>query len=154
MSFPRLYAAASLKLVGLGRDRLPPRRFPRLYAAASLKLVGRLGGRRARRGFPRLYAAASLKPHRGEAVPRAGCEFSAALCRGLIEASPYDLHIRMLLCFPRLYAAASLKPAPGVDQGEVRRGFSAALCRGLIEAFELIAGASVAYAGFPRGIIY
>ena len=61
-------------------------------------------------GFPRLYAAASLK-HRlldGDVKDRSG--FSAALCRGLIEAG---------------------------EQPARRRGgagFSAALCRGLIEA--------------------
>ena len=88
-------------------------------------------------GFPRLYVAASLK--RGSTVPdtttrtgfsaalcrglieapwcsRSGwCRapaFSAALCRGLIEAQPERFkappgHRR----FPRLYVAASLKPA-------------------------------------------
>ena len=61
--FPRLYAAASLKLEVCAGTMHPARdRFPRLYAAASLKRL-----RYARRpagpvtGFPRLYAAASLK---------------------------------------------------------------------------------------------
>ena len=62
-SFPRLYAAASLKQPAHGAGVAGASvRFPRLYAAASLKLAGR--GRRE-------------DPHR---------EFSAALCRGLIEA--------------------------------------------------------------------
>ena len=109
--FPRLYAAASLKQVVL-RDEvlLPalfsaalcrglieagscaaPRRgaracFPRLYAAASLKRaapapVGVLAPR-----FPRLYAAASLKLTRELFEGHGVAEFSAALCRGLIEA--------------------------------------------------------------------
>ena len=86
--FPRLYAAASLKLVMLAWRYWPGRGFPRLYAAASLKLrwmpglEHRLGG-----GFPRLYAAASLKrpPPPGTSLARRG--ISAALCRGLIEAS-------------------------------------------------------------------
>ena len=63
-------------------------------------------------------------------------KFSAALCRGLIEArsdvgSPSGRSAR----FPRLYAAASLKPCryPG-RLWRSRRKFSAALCRGLIEA--------------------
>ena len=61
--FPRLYAAASLKLLALGKD-----------GAAGL-------------GFPRLYAAASLK-HHPLRVARSQAElFSAALCRGLIEAA-------------------------------------------------------------------
>ena len=86
-------------------------RFPRLYAAASLKR----GAQPALRlglpgGFPRLYAAASLKL--GAFTPGRHVDewFSAALCRGLIEASIHD-------------TATSLT---------VR--FSAALCRGLIEA--------------------
>ena len=60
--FPRLYAAASLKLVH-ARSGLPrPRRFPRLYAAASLKQHNLyLLAKQAALGFPRLYAAASLK---------------------------------------------------------------------------------------------
>ena len=85
--FPRLYAAASLKHGIWTDDEQELDGFPRLYAAASLK-------RRRKsvpdlfedRGFPRLYAAASLKL-RGSAaaVPRVRW-FSAALCRGLIEA--------------------------------------------------------------------
>ena len=38
-------------------------------------------------GFPRLYAAASLKRSDGDAERAAMEQFSAALCRGLIEAS-------------------------------------------------------------------
>ena len=61
--------------------------------------------------------------------------FSAALCRGLIEAgagswaraSPRD-------SFPRLYAAASLKRGNDGTQRRNAGRFSAALCRGLIEA--------------------
>ena len=67
--------------------------FPRLYAAASLKHPA--GDLAPDRGvcFPRLYAAASLK----HAERRMGAleteRFSAALCRGLIEAR----HIRRQL---------------------------------------------------------
>ena len=39
-------------------------------------------------GFPRLYAAASLKPNPSPAASPAYAPFSAALCRGLIEALP------------------------------------------------------------------
>ena len=61
-------------------------------------------------GFPRLYAAASLKRVGSREGGDDGGGFSAALCRGLIEAfSPCDL-----------------LPADVM--------FSAALCRGLIEA--------------------
>ena len=110
-SFPRLYAAASLKRHHHGGPAHGDRGFPRLYAAASLKhsLCSSIGSLSAR--FPRLYAAASLKPAHGDQRQRAlsrfprlyaaaslkrvvdpdmanwhGHVFSAALCRGLIEA--------------------------------------------------------------------
>ena len=109
--FPRLYAAASLKPVKLQAVLRAKASFPRLYAAASLKrrLVAAPHGRRI--GFPRLYAAASLKRTVAMPIPDRRPEgFSAALCRGLIEAA---------------YSGAVW----------VRPGrFSAALCRGLIEA--------------------
>ena len=90
-------------------------------------------------GFPRLYAAASLKPRR----PRAHCwgdgAFSAALCRGLIEASaPARPGWGAGTRFPRLYAAASLKPSPLAVLGQMAVPFSAALCRGLIEALRIV----------------
>ena len=63
-------------------------------------------------GFPRLYAAASLKLERHlRRLNPASTAFSAALCRGLIEA----------------------RPGARGPPGQPRR-FSAALCRGLIEA--------------------
>ena len=84
--------------------------FPRLYAAASLKRDA--GARTAPRvlSFPRLYAAASLKPE-GEGRSDHGLkQFSAALCRGLIEAGISTEGIDSTVArFPRLYAAASLK---------------------------------------------
>ena len=57
-----------------------------------------------------------------------GCTFSAALCRGLIEArDPQDGFDGAGLGFPRLYAAASLKRGFGTaGLGEchhVFRGF-------------------------------
>ena len=62
-------------------------------------------------------------------------EFSAALCRGLIEAAGIlDLHPVARGSFPRLYAAASLKHRIAVDDDLDDLMFSAALCRGLIEA--------------------
>ena len=63
-------------------------------------------------GFPRLYAAASLKPDPSGLVPRPGAEFSAALCRGLIEAPHGQEGLALPAGFPRLYAAASLKRCP------------------------------------------
>ena len=93
-------------------------RFPRLYAAASLKhrLGGGPGGR-AVRGFPRLYAAASLKQAADRLVVQAVRVFSAALCRGLIEAPcARPAGRRTARRFPRLYAAASLKQSAHVAQ--------------------------------------
>ena len=84
--FPRLYAAASLKPRGARGVRAVLFGFPRLYAAASLKPARADDRDVALGGFPRLYAAASLKHHR-ILLPRPVVErFSAALCRGLIEA--------------------------------------------------------------------
>ena len=63
-----------------------------------------------RRRFPRLYAAASLK-HRDACDERVRQRaFSAAICRGLIEAWRCGLRrCTRTTGFPRLYAAASLK---------------------------------------------
>ena len=133
--FPRLYAAASLKQVAgrneQGTDRgfsaalcrgliearcRPARRrrgrgcFPRLYAAASLKPQIAMAMRPMDFSFPRLYAAASLKPLHRRTHNRGRGAFSAALCRGLIEACRLrPPPCRRNPCFPRLYAAASLK---------------------------------------------
>ena len=61
--------------------------------------------------------------------------FSAALCRGLIEARRCASRSSgWARRFPRLYAAASLKPVRGAGVGRGDVTFSAALCRGLIEA--------------------
>ena len=85
-SFPRLYAAASLKPDRPRAVPWWPVRFPRLYAAASLKLETEDGLAVVDGCFPRLYAAASLKLP-GDFIERhAHLMFSAALCRGLIEA--------------------------------------------------------------------
>ena len=60
--------------------------------------------------------------------------YSAALCRGLIEALSSRKPCNSLLSIPRLYAAASLKRGcTGTRRGASYR-YSAALCRGLIEA--------------------
>ena len=88
-------------------------RFPRLYAAASLKRAGCRPGPPGSSSFPRLYAAASLKPYDELLAEATRLGFSAALCRGLIEAacrrSDRSTPWRR---FPRLYAAASLKRQP------------------------------------------
>ena len=74
MGFPRLYAAASLKRPLPAVELLLCARFPRLYAAASLKQVYREAG-------------VVLAPR-----------FSAALCRGLIEAERCRERQRRGLC--------------------------------------------------------
>ena len=85
--FPRLYAAASLKHHAIGHDVERATCFPRLYAAASLKRQLAVRGTvRHRDRFPRLYAAASLKREPARMLYAGELEFSAALCRGLIEA--------------------------------------------------------------------
>ena len=60
--------------------------FPRLYAAASLKLLAVAADATEVLCFPRLYAAASLKPETSAETLSMWLSFSAALCRGLIEA--------------------------------------------------------------------
>ena len=66
---------------------------------------------KASEGFPRLYAAASLKHGAGAQMGEPiVLGFSAALCRGLIEAScATSSPASRTAGFPRLYAAASLK---------------------------------------------
>ena len=61
--------------------------------------------------------------------------FSAALCRGLIEAATSTTSASARWGgFPRLYAAASLKRLARDPRHPRMERFSAALCRGLIEA--------------------
>ena len=61
--------------------------------------------------------------------------FSAALCRGLIEAHVNDRSPSPPSPgFPRLYVAASLKHVRQRSGHRRPHPFSAALCRGLIEA--------------------
>ena len=77
--------------------------------------------------------------------------YSAALCRGLIEAVSNSVCACIsVLGIPRLYAAASLKRTGGrVDGPDVCR-YSAALCRGLIEAFFAPAIAFLSRLCIPR----
>ena len=109
------------------------------------------------RRFPRLYAAASLKLARPMNRRPPEASFSAALCRGLIEA----ILLRSIINtfdtgFPRLYAAASLKHLQSPLDQPPLDPFSAALCRGLIEAYQTgLAGAlTVRFsAALCRGLI-
>ena len=128
-------------------------RFPRLYAAASLKpRMYQRADHRCHIRFPRLYAAASLKRRRRVEHASRLDKFSAALCRGLIEAPIRAVSTPSWTSpgFPRLYAAASLKP-PWVDTcPTMRYRFSAALCRGLIEAYCIFVTLTVDPKSFPR----
>ena len=149
--------------------------FPRLHAAASLKRVPHRPFADQVRGFPRLHAAASLKPPRPCRCPPCACTFSAATCRGLIEATlrcrgPRDGSARFSAAtcrglieasslgrsrleidsFPRLHAAASLKRSEERDVISYVRVFSAATCRGLIEAGATGPGCRSPARGFPR----
>ena len=77
--------------------------------------------------------------------------FSAALCRGLIEAMrPLLVSFKRPMGFPRLYAAASLKRAHRGALFSVPCRFSAALCRGLIEARTGSRRSTTTRACFPR----
>ena len=68
-------------------DVLTVASFPRLYAAASLKQdLWKRWCATYPSGFPRLYAAASLKQRLVDSWWKDVNGFSAALCRGLIEA--------------------------------------------------------------------
>ena len=76
--------------------------------------------------------------------------FSAALCRGLIEAtSAMRLKFGCRAGFPRLYVAASLKRRPLRTATHDSEPFSAALCRGLIEADWRVRSVATARS-FPR----
>ena len=69
-----------------------------------------------RGGIPRLYAAASLKHGRTDGHGTRRGVYSAALCRGLIEASTPSASARSpSMSIPRLYAAASLKLSAELD---------------------------------------
>ena len=118
---PRLYAAASLKREHSARTGVTDGSgIPRLYAAASLK---RCRGR-ADHATMRRYSAALCRglieaASVGVTAISEIAKYSAALCRGLIEASRMSSRVLMASRIPRLYAAASLKrltPPQSVDR--------------------------------------
>ena len=67
-----------------------------------------LRGDAAQAGFPRLYAAASLKLGLAITLTEERGRFSAALCRGLIEASPW----RVSAACPRAAVFRGFMPRP------------------------------------------
>ena len=91
-----------------------------------------------------------IEASRLRSSPREGYRFSAALCRGLIEARRSVPRCSWRSPrFPRLYAAASLKQKDIADREIGDVVFSAALCRGLIEARRHGVSASASIR-FPR----
>ena len=126
--FPRLYAAASLKPALPREPPLRRDRFPRLYAAASLKLAAGDPLVEDDLRFSAALCRGLIEAYRGAGADASRVPFSAALCRGLIEASSPRCRSRAThRCFPRLYAAASLKlgapMAPRRKLPPVFRGF-------------------------------
>ena len=139
----RLYAAASLKrrVEADSLDYLAC--ILRLYAAASLKRTACSY----RQPTPsscilRLYAAASLKPGKAAFAYAACCWYSAALCRGLIEARTGSSRrcrrsrYSAALCRGLIEATSTPSTRPSASR------YSAALCRGLIEAAKAGSGLS------------
>ena len=110
-------------------------RIPRLYAAASLKPSPRCDGRDCSAAYSAALCRGLIEASGRWVRAARSTRYSAALCRGLIEApdEAVDLAVE-LKGIPRLYAAASLKPHSGDRASGVPGEYSAALCRGLIEA--------------------
>ena len=114
--FPRLYAAASLKLGIGGFFTAGVVGFPRLYAAASLKHAHSPRGSTCNPTFSAALCRGLIEATCPDKVVQRQGAFSAALCRGLIEAMSADRSCPPTTrCFPRLYAAASLKPGNRKD---------------------------------------
>ena len=131
--------------------------FPRLYAAASLKLFPSGEKYAGEFRFSAALCRGLIEAGYAVYVWLDAVPFSAALCRGLIEADPPRVRPPASRSgFPRLYAAASLKRS-GIRCGAQRGSrFSAALCRGLIEASAGVPGVRAVHwfsAALCRGLI-
>ena len=125
--------------------------FPRLYVAASLKRPCQSASRRDARRFSAALCRGLIEAPWRARWSRWTARFSAALCRGLIEASRRIASHGNRARFPRLYVAASLKRVASGRAGVARMGvFSAALCRDLIEARGCRRPPAPASPGFPR----
>ena len=170
--FPRLYAAASLKLATRACARARSGRFPAALCRGLIEAPTVLHGKLT------LQSSAALCRGLIEAPTvlhgKLTLQSSAAICRGLIEANWCSrVSSSTVRCFPRLYAAAPFKRdgaynlmrqlaprfprlcAAASLKRTVRRGgrrgagrFSAALCRGLIEARPMYAATSILPAVF------
>ena len=130
-------------------------RFPRLYAAASLKQPGVESLVCEYSRFPRLYAAASLKPVLRNIFGDRAQRFSAALCRGLIEAKEMDLQkLVPIQGFSAALCRGLIEAGPRDWHRQQGDQFSAALCRGLIEALTprilMVTGGGVFRGFMPR----
>ena len=105
----------------------------------------------ARAGFPRLYAAAPLERLAVAVLALVARAFSAALCRGLIEATRQaepqmnDPMFSAALCRGLIEATRCRSRF-----ASTLTGFSAALCRGLIEARAVCGRYGPSVGSFPR----
>ena len=118
------------------RNGLRRVRFPRPCAAASLKRTGSSRRGRCATAFSAAMRRGLIEASRGRsACGRASPLFSAAMRRGLIEAALHRRgQVQHAPSFPRPCAAASLKLRDGAVRQVAPLGFSAAMRRGLIEA--------------------
>ena len=127
--FPRLYAAASLKLQPLGYRALALHGFSAALCRGLIEaLRGELAAVLAAEAFSAALCRGLIEAEIARASNLSVSPFSAALCRGLIEASRGSSRWYWKpMSFPRLYAAASLKlPRAEVflgGGGSVFRGF-------------------------------
>ena len=101
-------------------------------------------------GFPRLYAAASLKPRRQRERNGTDRGFSAALCRGLIEAHQPSAWSSPVPSFSAALCRGLIEAWRHVGCYRHWRKFSAALCRGLIEAKKARSYSTRLIQRFPR----
>ena len=127
-----------------------PRRIPRLYAAASLK-------QQPRRGVIAWLTEYSAALCRGliEALEERidshdNLRYSAALCRGLIEAPTRTPVIVSTVSYSAALCRGLIEAPSGEPSGLVSHPYSAALCRGLIEAIYVGGIAHVVDGRIPR----
>ena len=133
--FPRLYAAASLKLLSVHALERRKHTFSAALCRGLIEARIRARGAQSSNRFSAALCRGLIEAGRGVKNSGSITRFSAALCRGLIEATSWrGWSGRRSDGFPRLYAAASLKRALHRQSYLHFLRFSAALCRGLIEA--------------------
>ena len=125
--------------------------FPRLYAAASLKQFRRAREAIERRLFSAALCRGLIEACAGRCDRRTASAFSAALCRGLIEAAwPSFLSGRWCGAFSAALCRGLIEAGSRKSAASSRASFSAALCRGLIEAIPVSDTVIPDTVGFPR----